>query len=94
MADIVEISTGTIIKNVSQRKAIIMCQTGRYYIVGQKVEVSVDLATEILEKEKESLIAEREMFEKEKAEFSKEKAEFEATKLSNQPVKKITNNKK
>jgi len=84
---IIEIKTGNKLENVPDGKAETLVQSGRYYYDGEKVEVSPELATELLEAEKQALIEEREELEAQKADlvikrenFELEKQQFEAEK--------------
>ena len=70
MATIIEIKTGNRLENVADGKAATLVQSGRYYYEGEKVEVSPDLATELLEAEKQALIEEREELEAQKSDVT------------------------
>jgi len=67
---IIEIKTGNKLENVPDGKAETLVQSGRYYYDGEKVEVSPELATELLEAEKQALIEEREELEAQKADVT------------------------
>ena len=73
MATIIEIKTGNRLENVADGKAATLVQSGRYYYEGEKVEVSPDLATELLEAEKQALADEKAAFETEKQTFATNK---------------------
>ena len=69
MPNIIEIKTGNTLFGVSETEAIALINSKRYIMEGELVDISADVAIEIIEQERKKIIEEREELERQKTDL-------------------------